>query len=125
LPALVLTATLGCGGGVLPASVHPVKGKVVLGDGKPLTSGRIHFAPQRQPGRPAAGTISRDGTFTLTTVTEGDGAETGDYRVYIDLGEGVPPKVARAIAKYCDFDSTDLVVSVQSGSTELPPLVLK
>jgi hypothetical protein len=122
--AVVLTGTLGCGG-VVPSSTHTVKGKVVLGDGKPLTSGQIHFAPMHQPGRPAAGNIGPDGTFTLTTSVEGDGAEANEYRVYIDLGAGVPPKVARGIAKYCEFDSTDLTATVRSGANELPPFVLK
>ena len=76
----------GCGGGGGPVIV-PVKGKVVC-DGKPITGGTIAFHPiasdgGSEPGKLASGVINSDGTFYLTTHSDGDGGTVGENVVFI------------------------------------------
>jgi len=59
----------------------PVKG-VVLYDGKPLSEGGVQFYPVGV-GPMAAGRISKDGSFELTTANPGDGALVGEHIVVV------------------------------------------
>ncbi len=81
---LLLVIVAGCGKG---PNLVPVRGTVLV-DGQPLGLGRIQFAPMAtgdnvNPGRPAVGSILADGTFTLGTETDDDGAIVGKHRVTI------------------------------------------
>ena len=58
----------------------PVSG-VVTYRGKPLTHGSIMFQPDAGP--PGRSVIGPDGTFTLWTFEEGDGAIVGRHRVRV------------------------------------------
>ena len=69
----------GCGSGL------PERGKVtgkVTFNGKPVPEGTVTFYPQT--GRSASGRIQPDGTYTLTTFDEGDGAIVGSHEVTIE-----------------------------------------
>jgi hypothetical protein len=84
LGAAAMLVLTGCGNGD-NFSTAPVTGKVVL-NGEPVTEGSITFSPisdgkSELSGKPASGTIQSDGTFTLTTYEEGDGAVVGKHRV--------------------------------------------
>jgi hypothetical protein len=86
---LLLVASSGCGRG-LPETA-PVTGRVTLG-GQPVPGGAIQFWPKS--GRPARGAIQPDGTYTLTTFDDKDGAVLGQHVVTIEATrvEGpVPP----------------------------------
>ncbi|MCI0360945.1 MAG: hypothetical protein L0211_20900 [Planctomycetaceae bacterium] len=78
----VLTLTLllaGCGSG--GANTAPVKGKVTA-NGQPVTGGEITLTPSQDLNATiAGGTVASDGTFVLTTETEGDGAAIGMHTV--------------------------------------------
>ncbi len=72
-----------CGCGQTPYPVAPVRGKVTI-DGKPLSGGRIVFAPIAQSdsidsGKWAVGTIQSDGSFELSTYGANDGAVVGEH----------------------------------------------
>ncbi|MBA4064301.1 MAG: hypothetical protein C0501_11430 [Isosphaera sp.] len=92
LPILLgCLAAAGCGRGL---DLAPVAGRVAVG-GKAVTSGVVMFHPPDGP--TAVGEIRPDGTFTLTTVSPGDGAVVGPHRVTIQattVGPGmmVEPK---------------------------------
>jgi hypothetical protein len=83
----------GCGGGGEPTA--NVNGSVTY-DGQPVTSGNITFAPlEGTVGKPANGLVQPDGSFTLSTYAEGDGAVVGRHRVLfsptapdVEEGEG-------------------------------------
>jgi hypothetical protein len=77
----VIAAASGCGGAV---RVYPVHGKVMF-EGRPLKGGgSIAFVPlTNQPGKAAGGEIAEDGTYRLTTYTQGDGSMIGEFRVVI------------------------------------------
>ncbi len=78
---LVLAGLAGCGG----PKLYPVTGKVVYPDGSPMKGGAIVFEMNASKDRVMAqGAIDiEDGTFTLGTKEEGDGAPGGVYRVVI------------------------------------------
>jgi hypothetical protein len=80
---VVAAANSGCRRG--PAIV-PVSGVVEV-DGKPLSSGSVMVIPV--DGRPASGTIGRDGRFTLTTFRPGDGVLTGTHQVVVSAHESL------------------------------------
>ena len=70
--------------------VYPVKGKVVLKGGMPVTTGgRIEFQSMANPQVKATGWIDlRDGSFSLTTYNDGkpiEGAVEGPHRVVVEM----------------------------------------
>lgn len=62
----------------------PVHGTVKV-NGEPLSEGVVMFYPTS--GRPATGQIAEDGSYTLTTLEQGDGAMPGKYAVTIEAVE--------------------------------------
>ncbi len=77
---------VGCGSKV-PYNVAPVSGTVTL-DGQPLTGGKVMFAPIAQgntakAGKPGFGQLNADGTFVISTYSDGDGAVVGMHWVSI------------------------------------------
>ncbi len=80
LVAFFVLLLSGCGWGNL--ATHQVEGIVEFEDGERLKFGNIEFySPEHQIN--ARGTIARDGTFTLTTYNEGDGAVEGRHEIII------------------------------------------
>jgi hypothetical protein len=77
---------------------------VVTVDGKPMNFGRVQFSPVAaedalNAGKAGYGYIHADGTFTLTTYKENDGAVVGQHRVTIRSrsrrlpeGQAPPPR---------------------------------
>lgn len=78
--ALVVLAS-GCGGSgsEFPATV-PVSGKVTH-KGEPVTKGSITFLSES--GHTAVGELGPDGTYTLSSFGQGDGAVPGRHRVVV------------------------------------------
>ncbi len=68
--------------------VVPVTG-VVFYNGKPLPFGSILFQPDK--GQTAAGDIRSDGSFTLSSYADEDGAVPGAHRVSVSCFEGQRP----------------------------------
>jgi hypothetical protein len=100
--SLLLLALLGCGG-ANQLETAPVSGRVTL-DGKPLERGTVTFLPER--GRVATGEIQTDGTFTLGTYSERDGAIVGRHRVAVVV---VDQAAAEALAAAAPASDTDIV----------------
>jgi hypothetical protein len=106
VPWLVLVFLLvpACAKEELPKT-YPVKGKVVLKNGKPLSGGFITFTSVADPELRGYGEIAKDGTFTLDTIALTSkasssrlaGAVEGEFHVNIrpggstDDGSGGPP----------------------------------
>ena len=98
--ALSLIAVCGCGGSAEDRTpVFPAKGKVTVA-GKAAERAQVVFHPVADAGpntpRPT-GVVGADGTFTLSTYTEGDGAPAGEYVVTV-----VWPESASAIGGDAD-----------------------
>ncbi len=85
----LLTACVGCDS---RPQVAPVSGLVTL-DGQPLKFGSVMFQ-QTTGGQPAVGTIQSDGSFTLSTFEENDGAIVGQHMVRVACYSTQDPAVA-------------------------------
>ncbi|MBL8890599.1 MAG: carboxypeptidase regulatory-like domain-containing protein [Planctomycetaceae bacterium] len=126
-PVLVLLVLLasfvGCGSG---QSTHIVKGKVVFSDGTPVQFGDVETLSVEHRIN-ARGKIEKDGTFTLTTYEENDGAVAGEHQVVIIQMTGTPMMAAAKLgpiqhthghdtgAKYRSYDTSGLKFTVEPG----------
>jgi hypothetical protein len=111
-------------------SVYEVKGKVVLADGQPLSSGWITFVPKGDLPVTPSSEIHPDGTFSLVTGGSGEGAPPGDYKVRVEapqFQQAAPKSRKKPVfpAKYNDEDSSGLVITVRAESNQLEPIRLK
>ncbi len=73
---VVMLALMGCGPSRPPA--FKAHGKVSFPNGSPVRVGTIEFRSREHPIH-ARGTIDEDGSFTLTTYRNGDGAIAGTH----------------------------------------------
>jgi hypothetical protein len=111
--------------------MYPVKGQVLLADGKPLQMGRVVFFRNEVPPIALSGDIQPDGRFELASTALGNGAPAGNYRVKIDpnsvpdLGARPSAKIPRIPRKYTEEDGVGLAVTVKAESNELRPFLLK
>ncbi len=130
LPALALATALGCGQANTTA-VHPVSGEVVY-NGKPAAGVQVFFMPATgaNPNGLAAnpyGVTGPDGRFTLTTVSDGDGAPEGSYQVVLlwpqETSEEEESPPDRLFGWY-NARHTKLTAKVEAGTNSLPPFKL-
>jgi hypothetical protein len=91
----ILVFSPGCGGPAIPPT-YAVTGKVVYKDGTPLAGGMIEFQPAGQPSLKTTASVEKDGTFTLSTLVEGQtrtaGAVEGEHRVVVVPSRGEDQK---------------------------------
>jgi hypothetical protein len=81
LLAVGMTAFVGCGDDSGLAKRYPVSGKVTY-KGEAVEKGTIAFVPVEAGGRAASGQIDK-GSYSLTTLSPGDGAMSGKYKVTV------------------------------------------
>ena len=112
-----------------PLDVYEVKGKVLLGDGKPLGTGLDLLRAQGRPARHARAARSpRTGRSPWSRAVRDEEAPPGEYKVRIDAPQLSGPRIPRSPPfpdKYSDEDSSSLVVTVRAGANHLDPFVLK
>lgn len=116
---LVLLLTVGCG-----KRTYPIKGHVVFEDGTPAKelAGYLIMFQSKEHNASANGLIQADGSFSVGTFSEGDGALQGKQRIAI-----MPPPpltdTARAPslihARYGSFDTSELEIEVKPDENEL------
>lgn len=120
-------AVAGCGARPGSGTLYPVKGQVLLADGKPLSAGSVHFIPSRG-GLTASGVIGTDGTFSLRSKGR-SGAAPGEYKVRI---EPKPELLARKgtaapklpfAARYREYDGETGLSSPGPGWPSPPPAI--
>jgi len=126
LLAAVAVGVAGCDSNSLSSMrLYPVKGKVLLADGKPVPGARIVFVGVKSTlSFPA--TIESDGMFTVKGA-KGDGLPEGDYQVRIEGDEtklpivkGAPAKKVGSLPfpeKYTDEGTSDLKATVKPDET--------
>ena len=108
LSALVLA---GCSG---TPGAYPVRGKVTLSDGSPLTKGTINFYNEKGT---ATGDIRSDGTYELGSLNVGDGAVPGKYQVFFSgdaLGGGYDNAPQLIDSKYGNASTSGLTAEVKA-----------
>ncbi|SIO65640.1 hypothetical protein SAMN05444166_7772 [Singulisphaera sp. GP187] len=137
--SLCLAAFAGCGSSSEAAgkvTVYPVKGKILLPDGQPLTSGRVVFLPLGELMIESSGTIGSDGSFSLSTGVSGEGAPAGEFRVKLAPDDsmlaaakpGTRSNVKRKLPfppQYADEETSGLKVTVKPEPNDLPPIRLE
>jgi hypothetical protein len=133
--AALLAAASGCGQGAgQGGTAYPVKGQVLLANGKPLTGGRVIFLPKEPAGMTAVGDVGSDGTFALKTADGREGAPAGEYNIRVEPSASLLPKtVGRLDPKalpfaqiYMDEDgNTGLTATVKAEPTQLTPFRLE
>ena len=128
----LLTFT-GCGEETFDrVTVHPVEGKVILGNGSP--EGAIVILHPEDTSldtlRPSA-KVAADGSFKITTYQNGDGAPAGTYKVTVQLYK-LPAKPSEfkpgrnvLPAAYGSPKTSQLSVAVAEGTNEISPIHLK
>jgi hypothetical protein len=93
MTAALLLAGVGCGGN----RPVPVRGSVTL-DGRPVEGAMVLFLPESEKaGRQASGLTGADGSFSLTTSRNGDGAFPGNYKVVVQYAEGGQGPAAKGV----------------------------
>lgn len=138
----LLTACCIFGCGPAGPELGQVRGTVSL-DGVPIKEGSIQFWPTN--GRPARGSIGKDGTYELTTFDKHDGAYVGQHRVTIkstnltDPGPELesqqaeiehfrqknikPIRASRVVwvvpQKYSERETSTLTATVNSGTNQI------
>ena len=130
-----LLAFAGCGKNFDTSgeSVYPVKGQVILANGKPLSSGKVEFLPKAGFGLPSSGDVSADGSFSLKTADGRDGAAAGEFKVRVVPSEAVySKKVGKTDLKalpfapqFMDADGdTGLTATIKPEPNTLEPFKL-
>jgi len=97
----------------------PVGGKLLLGDGKPAADLQVTFEC-KDPAVSATAVTDEQGNFRLGTLSEGDGAPAGTYRVAIVEPEGDDPDqppVRRIHPKYGSPETSGLEFTVDRQHT--------
>lgn len=133
--AAALAIAPGCGEDrpEVGVATYPVQGKVVLADGKPLTSGVVVFVSGGEKTPPVSGTVGADGTFAIMTDGVAAGAPAGDYKVRVEADPdaataGTSSKKRGGMpfpAKYTKESTSGLTATVKAEpANELPPFVL-
>jgi hypothetical protein len=137
LVAFVLALTLaGCGepvGGTRNETLYPVKGQVLLANGKPLSGGTVVFIPVSGQDASPRGEIDPGGNFNMKTRDQ-DGAPAGNYKVRIEPPLSALKKGKNGLAdvrslpfpsKYADEDGdSGLTATVKTEPTTLEPFKL-
>jgi hypothetical protein len=92
-----LTLVAGCSDDGFGRQRYSVQGTVTY-KGENLARGQITFVPEAQGGQAASGPIE-DGYYSLSTLTPGDGALPGKYKVTVVARDSDLEKVRFAVQK--------------------------
>ena len=107
------------------AKLYPVKGRVLLPDGKPLSSGHVVFISNKTTVTSTAN-IESDGSYTFKG-TSGDGLPEGDYKIRIEPGSstdvkpGSPKSVKGSLPfddQFLDEDTSGLTATVTTDEAK-------
>lgn len=129
--AVFCVSLVGCGNGKPPTV--PASGTVMFKKSTPAAGALVVFHPsdpavEKQIGGKPFGKVNDDGTFTLTSYAEGDGAPEGEYGVTIDwrakgkeggfsLGDGGGAGAPKLNPKYSNPQQPFTKVTVKKGDT--------
>lgn len=130
---VLMLAASGCGSSNPWETVYPASGKVVF-KGQPVVDAEIALFPEDSGApetvRPRAKSTG-DGGFAVWTYERGDGAPAGRYKATIVHHEVVVSNGAMGVKpnslprKYANPQTTDVVVEIAHGQTEIPTIELR
>jgi len=129
---VALAGLVGCGKQPKRLEVYPVQGKISYA-GKAPAGANVYLHPLADdPNLPRPqGVVAPDGTFTVKTYGDDNGAPVGKYKVVVQWykpvikGDEVDPGKNLLPAKYADAKKSDLEVEIIASNNQLPPLTLK
>ena len=127
LAALPAFAILGCGESEDRLERVPVSGTLLV-DGKPHGRVLLQLTPNPpDPARPVVnGYVKEDGSFTLQTYEEGDGAPPGQYEARLTMDPMAPGNVPAAKPKLVEIPSDQeevtLELNLESSGQMVSPL---
>ena len=121
LISATLLVAAGCGG----EDRGYLTGTVTL-SGAPTGSGTISLEPVSGVGSGAMAFVGEDGKYSVISAGREEGAHVGEYRVKIEGGnrgdfgsEGAAPAPKSNIpARYANYETSDLKVTIESGENE-------
>ena len=124
--ALLAVPVAGCGWwGNAQRQTYPVSGSAEFG-GKPAVGAHLifHSEPEREDraGLPSA-VVKADGTFTVSTYRDGDGAPAGHYVVtaqWFPVGADGAVGVNALDKVYANRAASPLQATIREGDNELP-----
>lgn len=120
LLAAVSATALGCGSkGDNPTDLVPVKGRVVTASGKTLGWVDVQFVPTEAGSTTAYGSAGADGTFSLKSLNDQDGARPGKYKVTVKPRQAKGATPPTLPAKLAEEHTTTLTAEVPSGGGEV------
>ena len=121
----MLGVAVGCGRAG-DGDLLPVAGTVKNADGSVIAceSGTVNFQPTAG-GKSASGALDKDGSFTLTTATPGDGVKPGSYKVTVQAWADYRAQKLAVPAKYGDASMTPLEATVDADHTHFDFVVEK
>jgi hypothetical protein len=121
LTLTLLAALVGCG----PPGVQPVSGTVKFAGGAmPMAEvTAIRFEPvagttAEGQSKVAGGKIKPDGSYTLTTFEDGDGAFVGEYKVTFVITKTYIGQESLIDAKYTKAETTPHTAKVTTGANQ-------
>jgi hypothetical protein len=130
------SSLLACGGCSSKPRLHPVRGKVLY-NGQPAVGAKVVFHSKDnsdpQTIRPI-GIVTADGSFTLSSRQQGDGAPAGDYAVVViwpDESAKDRRRVMRQSSQdrlrgaYSNPDKSLLQARIAEGDNKLPAFELR
>ncbi len=104
---------------------YPVNGKVQFKSGSPVRVGTIELK-SRQHNIHSRGTLNPDGTFTLTTYEDGDGAIAGKHDcviVQFVMTEGLqshrPSAIGVVDRRYNSYTTSGITVDIEAKKNEI------
>ena len=120
MSAVAAALLAGCGetNPLRSATLYPVKGKVVLPDGKALTAGNVIFTGMKTT---ITNTfpLGSDGSFSKDAK---EGLPEGEYKVFLQSGDTAPAKKRAKLpfaSKFLDEDASGWTATVKpEGSNE-------
>lgn len=111
LAASIAFLMTGCGGGPKRPPVFRVTGKVLY-KGNPVEGASVDFHNDKSP-QVASGRTDKEGRFTLTTFSTGDGAVKGVHMVTVSKSVAVAGKTDMSV----DKPSEDYGKAMQAASS--------
>ncbi len=130
-----LAFVIGCGGGSGEKPTASVTGKVTF-NGEPVKGGSLNFAPAgggAEPGKPGTAEIGEDGTYSVSTYGDGDGAVVGPHTVSYsapspEAAEAEGGDEGHVAAKPSEYDGLvpkETKVTVESGGSTIDVELVK
>lgn len=128
LLALAGSTALLAGCGKTEFAVSPVRGTVIC-KGRPVTEGLVQFSPvsngSSMTGKTGAAEIAPDGSFVVTTYSQGDGAVVGKCRITagpLDPKQPWPCKLKQPIEFEVQPGVSKVVIEVlENGTGKVTP----